>query len=104
MSGYEPRVLAGSSVVCGIQVCGAPNGPSLRNPSQHRWGPTHMLLYGSTLTLDSGLYLSLSPYFVLLGPLDICLIKYILFLRAGTTFYSLQNAARCWLVPRDLAE
>lgn len=53
-----------------------------------------MLLCEFTLTLDSGLYLGLSPYFTLLGTLDVYLLEYILvFLRAGATLYSLWNAA-----------
>lgn len=45
-SGYEPRAPAGSLVACGMEPTGVPNGPPLRCPPQHRWGPTPVLPYG----------------------------------------------------------
>lgn len=51
---YEARAPAGSLVVvvCRVGSLWVPHGPSLRHPPQHRWGSTHMLPYGSSLTLD----------------------------------------------------
>lgn len=103
-SDYEPRTLAGS-IVCGIEVCAVSNGPSLRNPSQHRWVHSCAAIWVH-LTLDSGLYLSFSPCFILLGTLDICLLYPILLEGKGHIAFIVEccTVPGTWLVPSECVE
>lgn len=93
-SDYEPRTPAGS-VVCGIEVCGVSDGPSLRNPSQHRWIRSCAAIwvhpYSGLWLIPQLLSIFHSAWnFRHLPPLS-CLFS----LRARATLYSLWNAAPC---------